>query len=191
MHDARAVGRIKALEDSFDDVNGLRGRELAKISQELPQGDSRQVLHHDEGDLPVLALVEDIHNIGVGEPCGLARFLDEPPGEMFVFGEVRVHDFHGNRAIKTIVQAAIDGCHTAAGDAIFNQVSLVDGATNQRVRRGGSHLLGLYSGECPNPPRRSGVRLAQFLEPGPGAGFPLCVGLGVGRALYLLGGDRE
>ena len=47
------------------------------LLQQVAQGDARQVLHHQVGRVGVLALVEDVDDVRMGEAGGRAGLLDE------------------------------------------------------------------------------------------------------------------
>ena len=64
-------------EHGLHDVDRLLGRERAVLLQQVAQRDARQVLHDEVGHVGVLALVEDVDDVGVREAGGRARLLDE------------------------------------------------------------------------------------------------------------------
>ena len=175
MDNPGGVGGVEAIENGFHNVESLRWGEGTKVIEQFPQSDSWQVLHHYERDGAVLPLVENIHNIGMGKPCCLSRLLDEAPSEIFVLGQVRVHDLDGNGTFKPLIHRFVDGCHAAPGNATFDDVAVVDYPAKQRVNRGGVHLADC---RAVGPSSLVATPLGQFVQPCPGARFPFGVGLG-------------
>ena len=111
------VGGGEAREHGLGDVEGLLGGERAVLLQQIAQGDAGQVLHDQVGRVGVLALVEDVDDVGVGQPGGRARLLDEALLERLVVGQMAVHDLDRDAAFEPQVGGEIDGRHAAAGDA--------------------------------------------------------------------------
>ncbi|CAI8309607.1 MAG: Uncharacterised protein [Cellulomonadaceae bacterium TMED98] len=155
VHNPCLVRGVEALEDRFHHVDGLLPRQHTKVSEELAKGDSRQVFHDDERQGPVLTLVEDIHDVGVGEPRRLSGLLNKPSGELFVLGQVRVHDFHRHGSFQPVVQPAVDRGHAPSSNAVLDEVALVDGAADKRVSRRRCHCAELYWAEGASSLRRT------------------------------------
>ena len=92
-----------------------------------------QVLHDQVGHVAVLALVEDVDDVRIGQPRGGPRLLDEPALEHGVVAEVPVHDLEGDPALEPQVGRDVHGRHAAARDARAHPVSAVDQTADQRV----------------------------------------------------------
>ena len=91
--------------------------ERAVLLQQIAQGDAGQVLHDQVGAVGVLALVEDVDDVGVREAGGRAGLLDEALLELAVVGQVPVHDLHRDAALEAQIGGEVDRRHAAAGDA--------------------------------------------------------------------------
>ena len=70
VHDAGLVRGGEAGEDRVHDVDGLLGRELLVVLQQLAERDAGEVLHDEVRHVGVLALVEDVHDVRMREPRG-------------------------------------------------------------------------------------------------------------------------
>lgn len=149
MHDARAVRRGQSGEDRIHDGDRLGEGEAFLLAHQLAQGDPRQVLHDEVRHLAVLALVEDVDDVRVGQSRGRTSFLDEAVLEDRVIREVAVHDLERDSAFESKIGGDVDGGHTASRDAPANPVPAVDQAADQRVGlRGGVHVRSLRSRPC-------------------------------------------
>jgi len=87
------------------------------VLQQLAQRDPRQVLHDQVGRVVVLALVEDVDDVRMGQPRGGPCLLDEAFLERGVVGEVAVHDLDGDAALEPQVGRQVHGGHATPGDA--------------------------------------------------------------------------
>ena len=133
VHDAGAVGRGEAGQDRVHDRDGLRHRQAALLAQQLAKRDAGKVLHDEVGHVAVLALVEHVDHVRVGQPCGGPGLLDEPALEHGVIAEVPVHHLEGDPALEAQVGGDVHGRHAAARDARAHPVSAVDQTSDQRV----------------------------------------------------------
>ena len=120
-------------EDRVHDRDRLRHREAPLLAQQLAQRDAGQVLHDEVRHVAVLALIEDVDDVRVGEARGGARLLDEPALEHGVVAQVAVHHLEGDAALEPQVGRHVHGRHAAARDARANPVSAVDQTSDQRV----------------------------------------------------------
>jgi hypothetical protein len=117
VDDPGAVRGREAGQHGIHDRDRLRDRQPLLLAQEVAQRDAGQVLHDEVGHLAVLALVEDVDHVRVGEARGGARLLDEPALEDRVVREVPVHHLQGDAALEAQVGRDVHGRHSAAGDA--------------------------------------------------------------------------
>ena len=106
----------------------------ALLAQELAQRDAGEVLHDEVRHVAVLALVEHVHDVRVGEAGGRAGLLDEPALEHGVVAQMAVHHLERDTALETQIGRDVHGRHPAARDARANPVPAVDETADQRVR---------------------------------------------------------
>ena len=145
VHDAGAVRGREARQHGIHDRDRLGDRQPALLAQQVAQRDAGEVLHDEVGHLAVLALVEHVHDVRIGQARRRARLLDEAALEHRVVGEVAVHDLERDAALESQVGRDVDGGHAATGDAGTNAVPAVDQTADQRVRllaRAHSVILG-------------------------------------------------
>lgn len=74
------------------------------------------------------------------EPSGRFRFLDKSIPEILVIGEVRMHDFQSDGAVKTLIRGSVHGGHSTARNAPCNPVPSVDYSTDNGVTDLMSHV---------------------------------------------------
>ena len=120
-------------QDRVHDRDGLRDRQPPLLAQQLAQRDAGQVLHDEVGHVAVLALVEHVHDVRVGQPGGGAGLLDEPALEHGVVAQVPVHDLERDPPLEPQIGRHVHGRHPAARDARANPVPAVDETADQRV----------------------------------------------------------
>ncbi len=77
VHDAGRVCRRERVEHRLEDVERLARGQDAALAEHLAQRAALQVLHREEEQAVVLALVEDGDDAGVGEPGRRAGLADE------------------------------------------------------------------------------------------------------------------
>ncbi len=70
VDNAVAMRRGKAGQHGFHDVERLLRREDRMLAEQFAQRDSRKVLHDEIGGIRILALIVDIDDVGMREPCG-------------------------------------------------------------------------------------------------------------------------
>ena len=108
-------------------------REALLLAQQLAQRDAGQVLHDEIRHVAVLALVEDVDDVRVGQARRRASLLDEPALEHGVVAQVPVHDLERDAPLEAQIGRDVHGRHAAARDARANPVSAVDQTSDQRV----------------------------------------------------------
>ncbi len=98
---ARAAGLVSGVEPIghlHRDVNRDLGVHptpaLGQGGQELPEGDAPNVLHDQEVPSVALPQLFDVDDVGVRDPGGEERLVDEHPDEGRVLGEVLVDDLY-------------------------------------------------------------------------------------------------
>ena len=155
VDDAGLVRGDEPGQHRLEDVHRLLGREAPVLAEEVAQGDALQVLHDEVRRAEVLALVEDVDDVRVGEPGGAARLLDEPVAERGVVGEVGVHHLHGDAALEPQVGGEVDRRHAAAGDARADLVAAVEQPAHHGVGRRGGHVRQCRERSCRSPGTRS------------------------------------
>ena len=115
---------------------GRPGAQRPLLVEHLAQGQAGDVLHREEDRAVVLALVVDGDDVGVGQGCRGARLPAEAGDEALVVDEVRAHDLERDLAVEPLVDAEVDGGHSAVGDATEHAVAAVEGAPDERVAGG-------------------------------------------------------
>ncbi len=122
---AEAIGSIRA--------SARAGRHRRLGADDVAQRVAGDVLHRQEDDAVVLALVEDRHDVGVGQARGRAGLADEAGRELVVVAHPGVHHLDRDEAVEPGVGGLVDTGHAAAGDAGSDEVATVEQATGQDV----------------------------------------------------------
>ena len=164
MHDAGRVGGGEARQHGVHDVDGLLGRELLVVLQQLAQRDPGQVLHDEVRHVGVLALVEDVDHVRVRETGGRAGLLHESRLERVVVGEVAVHDLDRDAPFEAQVGREVDRGHAATGDPRAHLIPAVDETADHRIGGRGGHTSSLRRGTCREPTKRRGTPRSQCLR---------------------------
>jgi hypothetical protein len=133
MHQAGLMGRGERIENGIDDVEGGAGSHGPAGSDDLPEGAPGDIFERQEHHAVVLDVVEDGHDIGVGEIPARLRFALEPGDEPLVAGQVGPHDFEGDRAVEPGVPTPVNARHPAPGDALLDQVPAAEERADQRI----------------------------------------------------------
>lgn len=77
VHDPGTMRGRETGQDRIHDGDGLRDREALLLAEELAQRDAGQILHHEVGQLAVLALVEHVHDVGsASRAAALASWMN-------------------------------------------------------------------------------------------------------------------
>ena len=142
----------QAGEDSLDDVERLARAEPAALDQQLAQRPAGYVLHGEEEDVAVRALVIYGDYVRAGQPGDGPGLFDETPDEIRVGGQLRVRDLERHRALQPGVGAQVDGGHPAARDPGVHPVASVEQLPDRQPRQGRIHqdeCIGAIS----SPPR--------------------------------------
>jgi hypothetical protein len=128
VHDAVAVGVVKAAAGLDDDVDRLLHAEVTVVAEQLGARVARDVLHHDE--VPVAARVEaeieHLHDVRVHEPGGGERFAPEPGDERRVVGEVLGEQLDRDVALEPAVERQVHGRHPAHAEPALDPVPAGD-----------------------------------------------------------------
>ena len=158
------VGGREGLEHRLEDVErGARG-ERALGLDDLPEGLPGDVLHREEHLAGVLALVEDLDDVGVAQSGGGACLAPEAGDERLVVNEVRAHDLERHLAVEPGVEGEVDRRHSAVGDVLEDLVPAIEQLADEGVGGGGGHVGSVRSqpptsrigadGRTPPPGRR-------------------------------------
>ena len=184
-------------QDRIHDRDRLRDREPALFAQQLAQRDAGQVLHDEIRHVAVLALIEDVDDVRVGEARGRARLLDEAALEDGVVAQVAVHDLERDPPLESQVGRHVHGRHPAARNARADPVSAVDESADERVGLlTRAHAESLRTGTCEDAERLTPLSSARRAsadggKPRPGRLLPLRVRVGIGGDLNRLSRLRE
>jgi len=122
------------------------------LGQQLAQRPAGNVLHREEENVPVRALVVDGDHVRAGQPCHRFGLADEPPDEVLVIGQLGMGDLQRHGALQARVRAEVNGGHPAAGDLGLHPVASVEQLPDRRARQGRIHrdeCIGAIS----SPPR--------------------------------------
>ena len=138
---AGPVGVREGREDRLHEGQGARRRHRALLADHVAQRVPGDVLHHEEDDVVVGALVEDGDHVGVVEPRGRAGLADEPGRELLVVAEARVHHLDGAGAVESEVGGLVHAGHPAAGDARADAVAAVHDRPHDGVGQHGAAAL--------------------------------------------------
>jgi hypothetical protein len=110
-----------------DQRHGARRGEPADPAQRAGQGVALDVLHDQERELLIAAVVVDVDDARVvdgGHGAGLAA---EPLGEAGLVQQRREQDLHRDRSAQDLVRSAPDVTHAAAGDPFVQAVPAAEG----------------------------------------------------------------
>ena len=145
VDDPRLVRGDESREHRLEDVHRLVGGEAPVLAEQVAERDALQVLHDEVGEAVVLALVEHVDHVRVGEARGAAGLLDEALAEVRVVREVRMHDLHRDAAVEAQVRGEVDRRHPAAGDAGAHLVATVEEAADHGIGRRRGHASSVWS----------------------------------------------
>ena len=143
VHDAVAVGVLKAQARLRDDRQGLVDAEVAVLAQELGARLAADVLHDEVVAAAGLvhAEVEDLDDVRVDELGDREGLAAEARDELLVVGQVLGQQLHGDLALEAAVEGEVDRRHPA------------DAQASRELVAPGDHLPG-HHGELPVPRRR-------------------------------------
>lgn len=110
------MGRGQAAEHRIHDVERLLRRECSVVLEQIAQSHARQILHDQVGHVGVLALVEDVDHIGMGEACRGPCLLNESFLEVRLVGQMAMHHLDGDATLQTQIGRQIHSGHTAPGN---------------------------------------------------------------------------
>ena len=100
VHHARLVGGAQRGQDRGHRLQGVLRTQPTLLLEQVAQGLTRNVLHGQEHVSRVLALVEDLHHVGVGELGDRVRLVDEALHEGGVLCKGGVHDLQGQPSVQ-------------------------------------------------------------------------------------------
>src|SRR5262245_1207804 len=93
-------------------------------------------LHHDvDTTIARFAKVSDAHSIGVTQAACSFCFAAEPGSRRFIFNQARIQDLYCNDSINKQMPGAVDGSHPAYSEFSFEQVFVIQSATEQGIYR--------------------------------------------------------
>ena len=127
VHDAVLVCGLQRVGGLRDQRHRAGRGEPADPAQRARQRVALDVLHDQEGELLVAAVVVDVDDAGVvdgGHGAGLAA---EPLGEAGLVQQGGQQDLDRDRTAEHLVGAAPDVAHAAAGDPLVEPVAAAEG----------------------------------------------------------------
>ena len=146
MDHAGAVGGGERRDDRLEQRQRLGRRHRGLGADHVAQGVAGDQLHHQvEGaalDVRVLALVEDVDDVGVREPGRGPGLALEAVGELRVVAEAAVHGLDRAHAVEADVDGLVDGGHPAARDPATDPVATVEEVPGQGVGERGAARVG-------------------------------------------------
>src|SRR5450759_669151 len=118
MHNAVAVGTIQSLGSLNDKIDGLRGWEWT--AQAILERSAVDILHHDIGDVVLLAKVMNLDNIWVGQLRNRAGLLNKALHKNGVLRVIGGQHFDSDIAIKGTLICFKNGRHSANANTFDN-----------------------------------------------------------------------
>ena len=138
----RDTGRVRGGQpgqDALDDVERLTRAQPGALVQQVPQGPAGHILHGQVQDAPVGALVVHGDHVRVGKPGDRPGLGDEPPDEVLVVGELRMHDLQRDRAVEPSIGAQVDGRHPAVREMGLHPVPAIKELADRHAGQGRIH----------------------------------------------------
>jgi hypothetical protein len=127
------------VHDAARVCGGERGRDLARDAQRVDRGQpahalqtlverlALEQLHHDERRaVGVVAEVVDLHDAGVGDRGGGARFIEEARDHLGILRERREENLHRRAATEQRVLGEVDRAHAALPEGADDAVATDD-----------------------------------------------------------------
>jgi hypothetical protein len=143
---AGAVGRGQRRDDRLQEGQRLRGGHRGLGPDDVTQGVAGDQLHDQVEraalDVGVLALVEDVDDVRVGEPRGGSGLAGEALDELRVVAQAAVHGLDRADPVEADVDGLVDGSHPAARDPCTDPVAAVEEAPGQGVGEHGAARAG-------------------------------------------------
>ena len=140
----RDPGRVRGGQpgqDALDDVERLARAQPGALVQQVPQGPAGHVLHGQVQGAPVGALVVHGDHVRVGKPGDRPGLGDEPPDEVLVAGELRMHDLQRDRAVEPSIGAQVDGRHPAVREMGLHPVPAIKELADRHAGQGRIHCV--------------------------------------------------
>jgi len=122
VDDTRAMRVVQRVRQRREDPQRLLDGELAAVAQDRLQRRALQVLHDEE----VLAHVEHVHDVGMGQAAGGLGLAPEPAQVLVarVAREILLLDrLDGHHALHERVEAAEDAAHGPVADLLLDLVA--------------------------------------------------------------------
>jgi hypothetical protein len=126
VDDAAAVRGVQRRGDLAQQPQRLLGRQPTVPLEPRVEGLALEELHHDvRATVGVVAEVEDLHDAGIGDRGGRARFVEEALHDVLVRGQVGLQHLHRRAATEQRVLGQVHRPHPALTqllhDAILTQ----------------------------------------------------------------------
>ena len=144
VHDPCLVRGGQPGQRRVHDLERLAPGQPAPLAQQAAQRPPWHVLHRQVQELPVRALVEDLHDVGVGQPRDRLGLADEPGHEVGVPRELRVHHLERHLPLEPRVRGEVHGGHAAVRDARADVVPAVKHPADKRVSEDRFHHRRFY-----------------------------------------------
>ena len=120
MNDSRLVREFERIEQLAHDAHRLAGLELLARLEEIAQLAPFDELHHDVGDITLLAEVVDLDDIRVIEPAYRPRLARKPrrvgPFGLHIDDHALEDGLHRHTAIERRVETLVDHSHRALAE---------------------------------------------------------------------------
>ena len=154
VHQPRGMGCGQPGQHAFDDVLRFPRAQPPTVVQQVAQGLAGHVLHGQEQDAAIGALVVHADHVRMGQPGHGPGLTHEAAHEVLIVGELGMHDLQRDRAVQPGIRAQVDGCHPAASNEGLNPVTaiedLADGCAGKRRVHIGSIVWPRGVGEAQN-----------------------------------------
>ena len=139
VDEAGGVRGGQAFEDWFEHDEGLLAGERPELVDDIAKIAPRDVLQCEVDEPGRGALVVDRDHMGMGQARRRLGLAVEPGDEVWILGEMTVHDLEGDDAVEPKVERLVDGCHAAAGEQCEHLIALIDRLTDECFLRRRHH----------------------------------------------------
>ncbi|CAH0327155.1 hypothetical protein SRABI128_05819 [Microbacterium sp. Bi128] len=141
------VRGAEAFDDRIDQRQGQPRRQGALVIEDIPQRVALDEFHDQIGEPAVLALVQDAHDVWVGEPGGSLGFAAQPIEELRVVSQMGMEHLQRDITLKALVRGEVHGGHPAAGKPGLNLVAVVHQVPYESIRHVFLHLTIVVAGQ--------------------------------------------
>ena len=139
------MGCCETLENRLEHDERLLAGQRPELVEHIAEVSAGDVFHGEIDEPRGGALVVDGDNMGVGEARRRLRLPMEPRDEVWVLGEVAMHDLQRNCSIEAKVKGLINGSHATPSKEREHLITPVDRLTDECLLRRRHHSGDLRS----------------------------------------------